>query len=77
VTPACACSASSRRRTSPPFARERGIPTVSKFFGAQVALELVAGGVRPDVVHAHNVLAHVPDLRGFVAGCRRSCTAAG
>ena len=49
-------------------ARERGIPTLGEFFGARVARSMVASGVRPDVVHAHNVLAHVPDLDGFVRG---------
>jgi hypothetical protein len=30
----------------------------------------VSEGLRADVFHAHNVLAHVPDLNGFVAGVR-------
>jgi SAM-dependent methyltransferase len=49
---------------------ERGIPTREEFFGAEYARQLVAGGFRADVFHAHNVLAHVPDLNGFVAGVR-------
>ncbi len=49
-------------------AEERGIPTRCAFFGRDVAAELVAEGYRPDVVHANNVMAHVPDLNGFVAG---------
>ncbi len=49
-------------------ARERGIPTRCAFFGPDVAAELVAEGRRPDVLHANNVMAHVPDLNGFVAG---------
>ncbi len=49
-------------------AEARGIPTRCAFFGREVAAELVAEGHRPDVVHANNVLAHVPDLNGFVAG---------
>jgi predicted TPR repeat methyltransferase len=48
-------------------ANERGIPTRSDFFGLELAEELVLEK-RPDVVHANNVLAHVPDLNGFVAG---------
>src|ERR1041384_472368 len=47
---------------------ERGIPTVWEFFGAEAAAELVAKGERADVIHANNVLAHVADLNGFVAG---------
>ena len=49
-------------------AEARGIPTRCAFFGRALAAELVAAGHRPDVVHANNVLAHVPDLNGFVAG---------
>jgi SAM-dependent methyltransferase len=50
-------------------AREtRGIDTLCEFFGADLARRLAADGRRADVFHAHNVLAHVPDLNGFVAG---------
>ena len=31
-------------------------------------------GQRADVIHAHNVLAHVPDLNGFVAGPAHACS---
>ena len=47
-----------------------GIPTRTEFFGRAYARQLVAEGYRADVFHAHNVLAHVPDLNGFVAGIR-------
>ena len=47
-----------------------GIPTRAEFFGRELATQLVAEGLRADVFHAHNVLAHVPDLNGFVAGIR-------
>jgi SAM-dependent methyltransferase len=49
-------------------ARERGIPTLVKFFGRPTAEELLRDGVRPDLVVANNVLAHVPALNDFVAG---------
>jgi len=49
-------------------ARKRGIPTLDRFFGTELAGELVAEGTRADVMHANNVLAHVADLNGFVAG---------
>jgi len=49
-------------------ANERGIRTRSEFFGLEYARRLVAEGLSADVVHANNVLAHVPDLNGFVAG---------
>ncbi len=47
---------------------ERGIRTLSEFFGSEMARRLADQGERADVIHAHNVLAHVPDLNGFVAG---------
>jgi SAM-dependent methyltransferase len=47
---------------------ERGIPTISEFFGAELAARLAAEGQRADVIHANNVLAHVADLNGFVRG---------
>jgi SAM-dependent methyltransferase len=51
-------------------AREAGIPTLEAFFGEELARSLVAEGKRADVVIANNVLAHVPDLNGFVEGIR-------
>ena len=54
-----------------------GIPTLCEFFGHELALGLVRKGVRADVVHANNVLAHVPDLRGFVAGIAEVLTPSG
>jgi SAM-dependent methyltransferase len=51
-------------------AREKGIPTLERFFTREVADELVAGGRRADVIHGNNVLAHVTDTNGFVAGIR-------
>ena len=49
-------------------AEAHGIPTLVRFFGPELAAELRAKGTRADVVHANNVLAHVADLNGFVAG---------
>jgi hypothetical protein len=49
-------------------AEERGIPTLPEFFGLQLATELAADRKRADILHANNVLAHVADLNGFVAG---------
>ena len=51
-------------------ARDRGIETISEFFDADVGALLAAEGRRADVIHAHNVLAHVPDLNGFVLGIK-------
>ena len=50
------------------IAIERGIPTLTEFFGAALADQLRQDGKRADVIHANNVLAHVADLNGFVAG---------
>lgn len=47
---------------------ERGIPTISEFFGIELATELAEQGTHADVIHANNVLAHVADLNGIVSG---------
>lgn len=49
-------------------AQERGIPTLNTFFGIDLARQLKSEGKQADVFLANNVLAHVPDLNGFVAG---------
>src|SRR6267154_6132890 len=51
-------------------ARKKGIPTVSKFFGLETARELQAAGQQADLIVANNVLAHVPDIRDFIAGLK-------
>ncbi len=50
------------------IAEGKGVPTRVAFFNAETARALVAEGHRADVVAANNVLAHVPDIRDFVAG---------
>jgi SAM-dependent methyltransferase len=49
-------------------ARAKGIPVVERFFGRELAAELVAQGQSADLTVANNVLAHVPDINDFVAG---------
>ena len=49
---------------------ERGIPTISEFFGKALATQLASEGKQVDIIHANNVLAHVADLNGVVAGFR-------
>jgi len=49
-------------------ARARGVETLLAFFGRDLAMRLAAEGRRADVIHANNVLAHVADTNGFVAG---------
>jgi len=55
------------------IARDKGVPTVSEFFGLETAEKLVAEHGRPRLVAANNVMAHVPDLRDFVAGLAHLC----
>jgi SAM-dependent methyltransferase len=50
--------------------KDRGIPTLREFFGIELAQRLRQEGKRADVIHANNVLAHVPDLNGVVEGMR-------
>jgi SAM-dependent methyltransferase len=49
-------------------ARLKGIETVERFFGVELASELVASGKSADLTAANNVLAHVPDINDFVKG---------
>jgi SAM-dependent methyltransferase len=49
---------------------ERGVPTLTRFFGVELARELVTQGRAADLVVANNVLAQVPDLNDFVAGVK-------
>ncbi len=49
-------------------ARERGVPTLVEFFGSEVGRRLAAEGRRASVVHANNVIAHVPDVLGVLGG---------
>ncbi|MEQ3548986.1 class I SAM-dependent methyltransferase [Pseudonocardia nematodicida] len=49
-------------------ARESGVDTIEEFFGIGLGRRLRAERGAADVVLAKNVMAHVPDLNGFVAG---------
>ena len=52
-------------------ANEAGIPTLCMFFSKDLARQLREGGAREaDVFLANNVLAHVPNLNGFIEGIR-------
>lgn len=46
----------------------KGIPTLTRFFGTQLAHELAGQGTLADLLIGNNVLAHVPDIVDFVAG---------
>jgi len=45
-----------------------GVPTLHAFFGTELAKKLASEGKKADIVHANNVMAHVADLNGFIAG---------
>ncbi len=47
---------------------ERGVPTISRFFGPEAATELVQQGRPADLILGNNVFAHAPDTNDFVAG---------
>jgi hypothetical protein len=49
-------------------AREKGIESVERFFGVELARELVAARGHATLTVANNVLAHVPDINDFAAG---------
>jgi SAM-dependent methyltransferase len=49
-------------------AQGRGVPTVSEFFGIELANQLREQNGGADVIHANNVVAHVADLHGVVEG---------
>jgi SAM-dependent methyltransferase len=49
---------------------QKKVPTLVKFFGAELARELAAKGQAADLVLGNNVLAQVPDLNDFVEGLK-------
>jgi SAM-dependent methyltransferase len=49
---------------------EKGVPSLVRFFGAELAKELAAEGRTADLVIGNNVLAQVPDLNDFVEGLK-------
>lgn len=50
------------------LAEEKGVPTRVAFFNEDSARTLRDEGHAADLMAANNVLAHVPDIRGFAAG---------
>jgi len=52
------------------IAIERGIPTEAVFFNVETATELAERGNDADLMAANNVLAHVPDVHGFLEAFR-------
>ncbi|HEU5002991.1 MAG TPA: class I SAM-dependent methyltransferase [Actinomycetota bacterium] len=58
-------------RNVAPAAEAKGVTTLCEFFSPSVADRLVADGQRADVLHANNVMAHVPDINGIMSGIAR------
>ncbi len=50
------------------LAEERGVTTISEFFGVELAEQLLSQGKSADIIHANNVIAHVADLHSVVEG---------
>lgn len=51
-------------------AEKQNIPVLRRFFGEQLAIELVTQGKQADLIIANNVYAHVPDINDFTAGLK-------
>jgi 2-polyprenyl-3-methyl-5-hydroxy-6-metoxy-1,4-benzoquinol methylase len=49
---------------------EKGIETITDFFGVRLARLLAAQGRKADLLLGNNVLAHVPDIVDFVGGMK-------
>lgn len=47
-----------------------GVPTLTAYFSEIVAQQVVREHGTADLIHANNVLAHVPDVLNFLRGCR-------
>jgi hypothetical protein len=58
-------------------ATAKGIPTLVRFFGRDLARELVKTQRPADLIIGNNVLAHVPHLNDFVAGLKHLLRARG
>jgi 2-polyprenyl-3-methyl-5-hydroxy-6-metoxy-1,4-benzoquinol methylase len=51
-------------------AESKGVPTLVRFFGEEVARDLVEQGRSADLIAGNNVFAQVPDLNDFVEGLK-------
>jgi 2-polyprenyl-3-methyl-5-hydroxy-6-metoxy-1,4-benzoquinol methylase len=49
---------------------EKGIDTITDFFGVKLANKLASEGKKADLLLGNNVLAHVPDINDFVKGLK-------
>ena len=51
-------------------AEEKGIESITEFFGTRLAKKLLDQGRKADLLLGNNVLAHVPDIVDFIAGMK-------
>ena len=51
-------------------AEEKGIESITEFFGTRLAKKLVDQGRKADLLLGNNVLAHVPEIVDFIAGMK-------
>jgi len=58
-------------------ARAKGVRTLGEYFGLELARRLQGDGIRPDIIVANNVLAHIADTNGAVAGIKELIDPAG
>ena len=49
---------------------QKGIPTITEFFGVSLAKRMAEDGTKADLLLGNNVLAQVPDLNDFVKGMK-------
>lgn len=50
--------------------KNHGIDSINDFFGVKLAKQMVADGLKADLLLGNNVLAHVPDIMDFVGGMK-------
>ncbi len=51
-------------------AEEKGVESITEFFGSDLAIRIVEERGKQDLVIGNNVLAHVPDINDFVKGLK-------
>jgi SAM-dependent methyltransferase len=49
---------------------EKGVPTITEFFGREIATRLCSEGQQADLIAGANVMAQVPDINDFVGGLK-------
>lgn len=52
------------------YANKHGINTLCNFFNHDLAKDMTSKNLFADVIHANNVMAHVPDINSFISGIK-------